>query len=107
MCTFLISQISFAWNIDKKIEQDDSKFCASHYDMPKYAIVGLIGLAAYEGTESRLGLVAWKSIDAGLMSQVITDGLKLSTGRVRPRDTDSSSEWGKEETVLLVDMYLV
>lgn len=83
----------FGFNIDYKVDYDDSPIIAAHYDIPKYTYFGLIGLALYEGTQSRLGKTAWKSLDAGIISQIVTEGLKRITTRVRPRDATSPDEW--------------
>ncbi len=95
---FFLSNILFAFdfNIDHKVKLDESGFWGAHYDIPKYSTIAILAMAAYEGTESRLGKTAWQSLDAGLMSQVITEGAKMATGRLRPRATDSPSEWGQE-----------
>jgi undecaprenyl-diphosphatase len=85
----------FAFTLDKKVTLDDDGFWGAHYDIPKYAFVGIVASALYEGTESRFGSTAWKSLDAGFMSQVFSESSKLLTGRVRPRHTDNPSEWFK------------
>lgn len=91
----LISSLLLSNNFDHKVPLEDTGFWGAHYDVPKYSAVGLLLLATYEGSESRLGKTTWQSLDAGLMSQVVTEGLKISTGRLRPRDTDSPNDWGQ------------
>lgn len=89
----LSSHILCAWDLDVKVTKDESGFWGSHYDIPKGLIFGAVAMAAYEGTESRLGKTAWQSLDAGLMSQVLTEGTKHLTGRLRPRESDNPNEW--------------
>ncbi len=91
---FLLSIVN-ANDFDHKVPLEDSGFWGAHYDVPKYSTVGLLLLATYEGSESRLGKTTWQSLDAGLMSQVVTEGFKISTGRLRPRDTNSPNDWGQ------------
>ena len=85
-----------AWNLDKKVKKDDSGFWGAHYNIPKYSFIGLVGLSAYEGSESRLGKTSWKALDASVMSQLITEVLKKSTKRNRPRDANGPSEWNED-----------
>jgi len=92
----LISYSSlYAFQLDKKLKKDDNKFWSAHYNVPKYSFIGLVGLSAYEGSQTRLGKTSWKSLDSVVMSQVITEILKKSTKRNRPRDTNSPNEWNK------------
>ena len=92
---FLLSSSLLSNDFDHKVALDDTGFWGAHYDIPKYSAIGILLMSAYEGTESRIGKTAWQSMDAGVMSQVITEGFKLSTGRLRPRDTDSPNDWGE------------
>ena len=85
----------FAWELDKKVKKDESGFWGAHYDIPKISTITILAMAAYEGTDSRFGKTTWQSLDAGLMSQIITEATKKATGRLRPRHTDNSSDWGE------------
>jgi len=89
----LCSNTIFAFELDKKVKLDEDGFWGAHYNIPRISTIGILAIAAYEGTESRFGKTAWKSLDAGLMSQLITEGVKHATGRLRPRESDSPSEW--------------
>lgn len=53
-------------------------------------------MAAYEGSESRLGKASWQALDSAVMSQVITEALKRTTKRNRPRESDGPTEWNKD-----------
>jgi len=84
-----------AWELDKKVKKDDSGFWGAHYYIPKASAVAILGMAFYEGTESRFGKTTWQSLDAGIMSQLVTEVVKQSAGRNRPRDAETSLEWGE------------
>ena len=56
-------------------------------------MVGIIGLSLYEGSESRLGNTAWKSLDATIISTVFTESFKSLSRRMRPRYTDNPDFW--------------
>jgi len=94
--SILFATSLFGWSFDYKVTKDDDGFWGAHYDVPKYSAIIILGLSAYEGTESRLGLASWKSLEAGLISQIATEGLKKATGRVRPRDADGPDEWNDD-----------
>lgn len=93
--TFL--QASFSM-IDSYVEKDESSFWKSHYDIPAYSALIVVGIAGYEGTQTRLGKTAWKSIDAAIFSSLATQGLKVLTRRVRPRYTDNPNFWEEKGT---------
>ena len=48
--------------------------------------VGQIGVALWEGGESRLGSTAWRGIDSQIIAGLTTEVLKASFRRARPRD---------------------
>jgi undecaprenyl-diphosphatase len=91
----VLSNILLGFKLDFKVSKDNSSFWEAHYYVPRYSFIGITGYALYEGSESRLGKTAYKSIEAGIISQVITTGLKDATGRERPRNTDNPNEWNK------------
>ena len=91
---FLTTAI-FGFEFDKKVQKDNSSFWGAHYDVPKYYTIGVLGLSLYEGTESRLGRTSWNALEAGLLSQVIAEGVKRVSGRLRPGDTDNPNDWGE------------
>jgi len=92
---FMLISIHLQASFDHKIPYDDSPFWDAHYDIPLASFIALSGVALYEGTDSRLGKTSWKAIEAGILSQVITDGLKSATGRLRPSQSDSPDDWGE------------
>lgn len=83
----------FSFDFDVKVPLDDTGFWGAHYDVPQYSAVAILAYAMYEGSESRIGKTAWQSLDAGLMSQVFSEGIKATMGRNRPRDALSPDEW--------------
>ncbi len=82
-------------DFDHKLDLDDEGFWGAHYDVPKYSAILLFGAALYEGSDNRFGKTAWQSLDAAIMSQVIAEGLKKMTGRLRPRESDSPYDWNE------------
>ena len=55
--------------------------------------VGQIGLAVWEGGETRLGNTAWRGIDSEIIAAVSAQALKYATTRVRPSNTDNPGLW--------------
>ena len=84
-----------SYEFDHKIQKDESGFWGEHYNMPKYSALAVLSIAAFEGSQSRLGETSYKSLEAGLLSQVVTEGLKKATDRTRPRNTDNPHDWGE------------
>ena len=91
----ILSHTLLGWELDKKVKKDDTGFWGAHYYIPKISAVAVFGMAMYEGTESRFGMATWRSLDAGIMSQLVTEVAKRGAGRNRPRDAKTSSEWGE------------
>ncbi|MEJ8836959.1 phosphatase PAP2 family protein [Ramlibacter sp. AN1133] len=57
------------------------------------AIGGVVGLALWEGSETRLGRTAWQSMDAALMTAASTETLKRVFHRPRPIDNPDPGVW--------------
>jgi membrane-associated phospholipid phosphatase len=55
--------------------------------------VGQIGLALYEGGETRLGNTAWRGIDSQIIAGVSTEAFKAAFRRARPRDNPDPNSW--------------
>lgn len=91
---FLTFNLLYSESFDHKVALDDEGFWGAHYNVPRYSTFALLGFAIYEGSESRIGETTYKSLEAGLISQIITNGLKAATGRERPRNTDDPNDWG-------------
>jgi len=92
MLFLLIGSLS-AYQLDKKVTLDDKGFWGAHYNLPKYSIYAIFATTMYEGTESRLGMTSWKSLESGVISQLITEGSKNIAGRKRPRNADNPNQW--------------
>jgi membrane-associated phospholipid phosphatase len=91
----LIMQSLFGWQLDQKVQKDDSAFWAAHYDVPRYFTYTAFAITLLEGSKSRLGVTSWKSLEAGLISQILAEGTKRATQRTRPRYTDDPNSWGE------------
>jgi undecaprenyl-diphosphatase len=81
--------------IDHKLPFDDSGIWNRSVQLfvMNAAIVGDIGLAAWEGGESRLGRNAWQSIDSMALSAAVANVAKPVFGRKRPSETDDPDQW--------------
>jgi membrane-associated phospholipid phosphatase len=55
--------------------------------------VGQVGLALYEGGDTRLGNTAWRGIDSEIIASLSTEGLKRVFRRARPRDNPDPSSF--------------
>jgi len=84
-----------AWELDKKVKLNESGIIGAHYDIPKYSLIAIVGVAAYEGSESRLGKTSWQALDAGIVSQMVSESVKRIAARNRPREAQSPNEWGE------------
>ena len=92
----LVSSLQ-AYRLDTKVTKDDTGFWGAHYNVPKYSVYTIIAVTMYEGTESRLGMTSWKALESGVLSQILAEGTKKVTGRERPRNTESASDWGNAD----------
>jgi len=81
--------------IDHPVNQDESGIWNPNvYRGLQLAMtVGQIGLALYEGGDTRLGNTAWRGIDSELITAVSTEGLKRVFGRARPRDSSDPNDF--------------
>jgi undecaprenyl-diphosphatase len=83
-----------AFEFDKSVkEPSDDPLWTSHHDIPYYLIPAVGVLALVEGTSSRIGNTSLKAVDSFIFSQTVTELLKRTTNRKRPRYTDSPDEW--------------
>ena len=81
--------------IDHPVNQDESGIWNPNvYRGLQLAMtVGQIGLALYEGGDTRLGNTAWRGIDSELITAVSTEGLKRVFRRARPRDSSDPNDF--------------
>lgn len=57
------------------------------------AIMGVIGLSLFEGTETRLGRASWQAFDAGITAAATTEVMKRVFSRPRPAQNPDPSVW--------------
>lgn len=81
--------------LDHKVTYDNSGLWSrSNQNVLRYgALVTDIGLALWEGGDSRFGKTAWQSIDSVTASGVIAEVGKRAFGRLRPSQTDDPNQW--------------
>ncbi|HUQ74746.1 MAG TPA: phosphatase PAP2 family protein [Burkholderiales bacterium] len=83
--------IDHRWNRD-----DNGIWKTGVQDIVRYgSLAAGVGLALWEGGETRLGRTAWQSIDSVALTSVIVLAAKPAFGRERPRDTDDPDQWRK------------
>ena len=83
--------------IDHRLSYDDHGIWRrSNQNLLRYgALVGDVGLALWEGGDSRLGKTSWQSIDSVALSGITTEAAKRAFGRVRPADSSDPNQWFK------------
>jgi undecaprenyl-diphosphatase len=81
--------------IDHRLPFDDSGIWNRSVQLfvQNVMIVGDIGLAAWEGGDTRLGHTAWQSIDSMALSAAVANVAKPVFGRKRPSETDDPDQW--------------
>ncbi len=57
------------------------------------AIVGVLGLALWEGDGTRLGHTSWQAADSMLIGAATSTVLKVVFSRTRPSETDNPGRW--------------
>jgi len=91
----LVPLACIAGGIDHKVEFDESGIWSrSNQKFLEYgSIVANVGVAVWEGGDTRLGRNAWQSVDSMALSGVVANVAKPVFGRKRPRDTEDPNEW--------------
>jgi undecaprenyl-diphosphatase len=89
------AQLGHADGIDHKVSKDTSGIWSTdvYRNMMLGLTVGQVGLALWEGGESRLGNTAWRGIDSHVIGVASSEVLKRVFTRVRPSDTDDPGLW--------------
>lgn len=83
--------IDHRWNAD-----DAGVWSRRNQNLLRYgALIGDLGLALWEGGDTRLGLTAWRSIDSVILAGLVAESGKPIFGRPRPRDSDNPDQWSK------------
>ncbi len=83
--------------IDDRAAYDDSGIWArSNQQALMYGLLaGEVGLALWDGSETRLGKTAWQSIDTTAVAGVSALVMKKAFSRVRPHETADPNQWFK------------
>ena len=95
-----LAGVSQADGIDHKVNKDTSGIWNPdvYRGMLLGLTVGQVGLAVWEGGESRLGNTAWRGIDSEIIAGVSAEAMKHIFTRVRPADTDDAGLWFQGES---------
>jgi undecaprenyl-diphosphatase len=77
------------FGIDYLVTYDDSGIWKRSYQQTlEYGLIAAeIGGALWEGGETRLGQTFWRSIDSSVAAGLVSQVMKVSFSRVRPRDS--------------------
>ena len=83
------------FKLDSFDEREDKGIFSrsSQKRLDSLAIMGVVGLSLFEGTENRLGRASWQALDAGVTSAVTTELMKRAFGRPRPSQNPDPSVW--------------
>jgi undecaprenyl-diphosphatase len=81
--------------MDHKVDKDESGIWNPNIERGLLLglTVGQVGLAVWEGGESRLGDTAWRGIDSEIIAAVSSEAMKRVFTRVRPSETDDPGHW--------------
>ena len=99
LCVSLIAQAEGdkdgPFEFDHRLHYDNSGIWARKYQLAvEYGLVaGALGVALYEGSESRMGNVAWKTLDAMLVTAGVVQAAKPVFSRTRPSQSDDSGKF--------------
>jgi membrane-associated phospholipid phosphatase len=90
---------TYADGVDHKVNADTSGVWNPdvYRGMLLGLTVGQIGLALWEGGETRLGDTAWRGIDSEIIGAASAEVLKHVFTRVRPSQTDNPGLWFQGE----------
>ena len=88
------SSACHADNLDRRLNEVDAGPFWQHGNVVvnttvASAVVGALWL----GPEDRLGRTLWQSSEAWAVASTITEVLKVTTGRIRPTETDNPNRW--------------
>jgi len=91
---------SLADGIDHKVNHDTSGIWNPdvYRGMLFGLTIGQVGLALWEGGESRLGNTAWRGVDSEIIGAVSAEALKHVFTRVRPSESDDPGLWFQGES---------
>lgn len=83
------------FEIDHRYRYDDRGIWSRKVQMglQNTLILGVIGTALAEGSDSRLGKTAWKTIDSMLVTAAATQAMKLAFSRSRPVQNEDAGRF--------------
>lgn len=69
-------------------------FARRYQNLLDFAVIGgTLGVALWQGTDTAGGRVAWKTLDSIVSTAVVTQGMKMTFKRARPRDAVGPDQW--------------
>lgn len=85
------------FHIDRCDEFEANGILARKYQnlLDVAVIAGTLGTALWQGTDSETGRVSWKTLDSITLTALVTQSMKMTFQRVRPRDAQTPDEWRK------------
>lgn len=98
----MILTLSFGWcasatasGIDHKLTFDDSGIWNRNAQkaLEYGSIAVVLGGAAWEGGETRLGRTFWQAVDSSVLGAVTSESAKHIFTRARPTQTDDPNQW--------------
>jgi undecaprenyl-diphosphatase len=99
LCVFLSARADEdkdgPFEFDHRLRYDSHGLWARKYQLAvEYGLVAsALGVALYEGSESRMGGVAWKTLDSMLVTAAIVQAAKPVFSRARPSQSDDSGRF--------------
>jgi undecaprenyl-diphosphatase len=83
------------WQLDSFDEREDrGLFSRSNQKRIDALTIGaVVGLALWEGTDTRLGRTAWQAVDAALLTAAATEMMKRGFQRPRPSQDRNPDVW--------------
>ena len=84
-----------AGGIDHKVTFDDSGIWSRNIQQAlEYGSIAVVlGGAAWEGGETRLGRTFWQAVDSSVLGAVTSEAAKHIFTRARPTQTDDPNQW--------------
>lgn len=74
--------------------EDDGVWAKRNQNVVRYgSIVATLGVAFWQGGETRLGKSAWQSVDSLALASIAAGVGKVVFGRLRPDQTDDPGQW--------------
>lgn len=83
------------WKLDSFDEREDRGLFSrpNQKRIDALTIGTVVGLALWEGTDTRLGRTAWQAVDAALLTAATTETMKRAFQRPRPAQNPDPGVW--------------